>query len=142
MKRASGLLLAGLAFGGVAVAAPSAAAGTTISSCTYSYNVPGQWPGGFSAQLTISYVLPTASSGWTIGFDFPSAGQHVTAGWNTSIIQLGNHVTITNGPFAQSPIPQTGSISVGFLGSYTTSNPNPVNVTFDGISCSSSSWNV
>ena len=141
MGRAGGPLLAALAFGAVAVAAPSAAADTTIPSCTYSYNVTGLWSGGFSAQLTIGYELPAATSGWTIGFDFLSAGQHVTAGWNAGIIQIGNHVTISNGPFAQSPMPADGSISVGFLGSYTTSNPNPVHVTFDGVACSSVSWN-
>lgn len=142
MKRAGALLIAGLAFGAAAVAAPTATAATTIPTCTYSYNEAGQWSGGFSAQLTINYVLPAASSGWVIGFDFPSAGQHVVGGWNGDITQNGDHVTITNSPFAQSPLPQTGTISVDFLGSYTTSNPNPVNVTFDGISCSAFSWNV
>lgn len=136
-------MLAALAFGAVAVAAPSAAADTTIPSCTYSYNynVTGAWSGGFSAQLTINYVLAAASSGWTIGFDFPNAGQHVTAIWSGNSVQIGDHVTITNPPWAQSPTPPTGSISVGFLGSYTTVDPSPVNVTFDGIHCSSYSVN-
>ena len=140
MARPRGPLLAALAFGAVAVAAPSAAADTTIPSCTYRYTVAGQWPGEFSAQLTISYALPAATSGWTIGFDFLSAGQQVAAGWNGAISQIGNHVTISNSAFGQSPMPPTGSISVGFLGSYTTSNPNPANVTFDGVACSAASW--
>lgn len=135
MRRISTLLAAGLAFGGAAaVAAPSAAA--TVPSCTYSYVVASQWTGGFSAELAVSYMLSAPSSGWTIGFDFVSPGQHVIAGWNESIVQSGEHVVVTPGSAVSVVIPQSGTIVVGFVASYTTSNPPPVNVTFDGIPCS------
>jgi len=53
LKRAATLLIAGLAFGGAAAAAPSAAAGT-VSGCTFSYSVGSQWTGGYTAQLTVA----------------------------------------------------------------------------------------
>lgn len=143
MKRAAALAFAGLAFGGALVAAPSATAAATVPACTYSYTVQSQWPGGFTAQLTIGYSLAAASWGWSAGFDFVSPGQHVTTSWNSNITQYGSHVTVSASPYApQSFLPQSGSLSVSFAGSYTTANPSPVNVTFDGVSCSSYTWNV
>ena len=143
MKRAAALAFAGLAFGGALVAAPSATAATTIPTCTYSYTVQNQWQGGFTAQLTIGYSLAAVSSGWSAGFDFVSPGQHVSTSWNSNIIQYGSHVAVSTSPYApQSFLPQSGTVSVSFLGSYTTVNPNPVDVTFDGVSCSSYTWNV
>jgi hypothetical protein len=142
LKRTGTLLLAGLAFGGAAVAAPSAQAVTANAACTFGYSVASQWPGGFTAQLTIGYVLPAASSGWAVGFDFAAADQRVTASWNANVVQRANHVSATNSPFAPALMPQSGSLTVSFAGSFTTGNPAPVHVTFDGISCSSSSLNV
>lgn len=142
MKRAAALAFAGLAFGGTLVAAPSATAATTIATCTYSYTAQNQWPGGFTAQLTFDYSLANASLGWTAGFDFVSPGQHVTAGWNENITQWGSHVYVTQSSYTPQPLPQSGSVSVAFVGSFTAGNPDPVNVTFDGISCSAYTWNV
>ena len=135
MKRAATLLIAGLAFGGAAAAAPSAAA-TTVSGCTFGYSVGSQWTGGYTAQLTVNYSMSTPTVGWTIGFDFVQADQHVTAGWTGTTTQSGRHVTFASYPFATALQPAIGSISVGFTGSYSTTNPPPTNVTFDGVPCS------
>jgi endoglucanase len=143
LKRAAALAFAGLAFGGALVAAPSATAATTIPTCTYSYTVQNQWPGGFAAQLTIGYSLGAVSSGWAAGFDFVSPGQHVSASWNSNINQYGSHVALSPSPYApQSFLPQSGTVSVSFMGSYSTVNPNPANVTFDGVSCSAYTLNA
>ncbi|MBS2964869.1 cellulose binding domain-containing protein [Actinocrinis puniceicyclus] len=142
MKRSRTLPLALLAFGGVSVAAPSTAAAAAIPTCTYSYSVSSQWSGGFSAQLTVDFAMTTASSGWTAGFDFVSSGQHVTTSWNANIVQYGEHVTITNSPYSPATMQQSGSLTVNFMGTFTAGNPAPVDVTFDGVACSSYSWNV
>ena len=145
MKRNAALALAGLAFGGALLAAPSATATATatatIPTCTYGYNVDYQWQGGFLAHLTINYSLPAAAAGWTAGFDFASPSQHITSGYNANITQSGSHVSATSTSATQ-PIPQSGSVSVYFVGSFTISNPAPINVTFDGVSCSGYTWNV
>lgn len=141
MKRTAALALAGLAFGGGALlAAPSASAAAAVSTCTYNYSVNYQWQGGFYAQLTIDYALTGTSAGWTAGFDFASSGQRVTSSWNANTTQSGNHVAMSSSG-AQFLAPN-GSLSLAFVGSYSTSNPAPTNVTFDGVSCSSYTWNV
>src|SRR5581483_9667641 len=111
---------AGLALAAGAVAVTTASAATT--GCTASYSVASQWQGGFQGGVTITNLGDQLSS-WTLTFDFP-AGQAVTQGWNATWSQSGAHVTAAsmswNGSLA------TGATaSVGFLASWTGSNPSP-----------------
>ena len=70
---------------------------TTVSAaaaggCSVVHAVQSQWPGGFTAAAAITN-LGAATSGWTLGFDFPDTGQKRTQGWSAEWTQAGTRVT-------------------------------------------------
>src|SRR5258705_12934356 len=76
------------------VNAPGARAAT--AGCAVTYTVQSQWPGGFTAALTVTN-LGSPLNGWTLAFDFPDANQHVGPNpWSATWVQSGRHVTATN----------------------------------------------
>jgi hypothetical protein len=103
---------------------------TSGGSASVSYVVTNQWSGGFGTSITITNTGSTAINGWTLIFSF-SAGQQVTQGWNGTFSQSGSQVTITNLSYNGSIAPGA-SVSLGFNGSWTTSNPNPTSFTLNG----------
>lgn len=103
---------------------------TPGGSASVSYAVTNQWSGGFGASITITNTGSTAINGWTLIFSF-SAGQQVTQGWNGTFSQSGSQVTITNVSYNGSIAPGA-SVSLGFNGSWTTSNPSPTSFTLNG----------
>lgn len=133
MKRMAALLLTLLATGASAVAMPGAAQAST-QSCAVDYVVTAQWPGFFAAQIDVTFIGFPTQLGWTLAFDFVSSGQKVVGAGNGMWSQSGRHVVVTSGPFSTVQ-PGGGSLSVGFLGSYVTDNPPPVNFIFNGIPC-------
>ncbi|MBX5450574.1 cellulose binding domain-containing protein [Thermogemmatispora sp.] len=112
---------------------PTAAAGL---SCAVHYAVTSQWPGGFTASLTITNTGTTAINGWTLQFTFPS-GQTITQIWNGSYTQSGSNVTITNLSYNATIAPGTTlGASPGFNGSWNGSNASPTAFTLNGRACS------
>lgn len=106
------------------------------SSCQVTYTVTNQWPGGFSANLTITNTGSTTINGWSLQFSFPN-GQQVTQLWNGNFTQSGNNVTITNLSYNGSiPAGTVLSSPPGFNGSWSGSNPNPTAFTLNGVACS------
>lgn len=103
---------------------------TSGGNASVSYAVTNQWPGGFGASITITNTGSTAINGWTLIFSF-SAGQQVTQGWNGTFSQSGSQVTVTNLSYNGSIAPGA-SVSLGFNGSWTTSNPSPTSFTLNG----------
>jgi len=99
-------------------------------SASVSYTVTNQWPGGFGASITITNTGSTTINGWTLVFSF-SAGQQVTQGWNGTFSQSGSQVTVTNVSY-NGTIAPGASVSLGFNGSWTTSNPSPTSFTLNG----------
>ncbi|MBN6545826.1 cellulose binding domain-containing protein, partial [Actinacidiphila bryophytorum] len=93
------------------------------SGCSVTYTVQNQWSGGFGASVSITN-LGAPVSGWTLGFDFPAAGQSVTQGWNATWAQSGKSVTAAslswNGSLATN-----GSTAIGFNGAWSSTNPVP-----------------
>ncbi|MEV4282234.1 non-reducing end alpha-L-arabinofuranosidase family hydrolase [Actinoplanes xinjiangensis] len=122
----SGVLLAGSAAAAVTLPA-SAAAG-----CSVNYAVPSEWGGGFGAAVTITN-LGDAINGWTLTWSY-SAGQQVTQAWNTTLTQSGAAVTARNVSY-NAAIATNGSVSFGFNGSQTGSNPAPDGFTLNGVAC-------
>jgi hypothetical protein len=123
-----------------ATATPSPATPTPTAtaslSCAVHYAVTSQWPGGFSASLTITNTGSTAINGWTLQFTFPS-GQTITQLWNGSYTQSGSTVTITNLSYNASIPPGAAlSSSPGFNGTWNGSNASPTAFTLNGRSCS------
>ncbi|MEU8175123.1 pectinesterase family protein [Microbispora hainanensis] len=123
-----GALAAVAALAGVAAApAAQAAAGCAV---TYTTN---DWPGGFTAAITIQN-LGDAINGWSLGFAFPASGQKVDTGWSATFSQSGQNVTATNVDY--NPAIATGaSVSIGFNGSWSGSNPTPTAFTLNGVTC-------
>ncbi|MBO0779219.1 MAG: cellulose binding domain-containing protein, partial [Ktedonobacteraceae bacterium] len=104
------------------------------SACKVTYVVNNQWPGGFTANLTVTNTGTTAINGWSLVFTFPSS-QQITQVWNGVGTQQGNKVTITNASYNAS-IPAGASVNPGFNGSWSGSNPSPTSFTLNGATCS------
>lgn len=92
------------------------------------YQVTSQWPGGFVGMITITnHCSVSILACWTLEFTF-TANQQITQIWNATATQSGNHVTITSCIV----IPPGGSVSIGFVGTWTGSNPPPISFLFNG----------
>ena len=102
-------------------------------ACRVSYTVTNQWPGGFGTNVIITNLGASVSS-WTLTWSF-AAGQTITQLWNGSHTQSGAGVTVTNASYNGS-IPNGGTVSFGFNGSWTSSNPAPTSFSLNGTACS------
>ncbi|GAB3148106.1 cellulose-binding domain-containing protein [Microbispora hainanensis] len=126
-----GALAAVAALAGVATA-PAARAAT---GCAVTYTT-NDWPGGFTAAITIQN-LGSAINGWSLGFAFPASGQRVDTGWSATYSQSGQNVTATNVDY-NAAIATGASVSIGFNGSWSGSNPTPASFTLNGVTCTGS----
>jgi hypothetical protein len=97
--------------------------------------VSSQWGGGFGANVAITNLGDPLTS-WTLTWSF-GAGQTVTQAWNTSLTQSGSAVTARNMSYNGS-IPTNGTVSFGFNGSWTGSNPAPTSFALNGVTCTGS----
>lgn len=108
----------------------------TGGSCRVTYTV-NQWPGGFTAYLSVTNTSSTAINGWNLTFTFPS-GQTITQIWNGSYTQSGGNVTITNLSYNASIAPgATLGSSPGFNGAWSGSNTSPTSFKLNGATCTS-----
>ncbi len=107
------------------------------SYCQVTYTVANQWPGGFTANLTIQNTGTSAWSNWTLTWTFPASGQAVTQGWNGTFSQSGQNVTVTNASYNGS-VAANASVSAGFNGAWTSSNPVPTSFSVNGNVCGAS----
>ncbi|MFI5839164.1 cellulose binding domain-containing protein [Catenuloplanes sp. NPDC051500] len=94
---------------------------TPAAGCTASYRVTGQWQGGFQGELTVANSGVTASRSWTARFTF-GAGQQVAQSWGGVVTQSGADVSVGNAAW-NGVLPPGGNATVGFIGSWTGSNP-------------------
>ncbi|MGW0613018.1 endo-1,4-beta-xylanase [Streptomyces sp. NPDC002788] len=104
------------ALGGTATPPPTGA-------CTATYSVTSQWSTGYTGQVRIACSGASLSSwkaNWTFG-----AGQRITQAWNASCTQTGSAVSCANAPYNGS-VADGGSVTFGFNGSWSGSNPVPV----------------
>ncbi|WP_228026273.1 MULTISPECIES: cellulose binding domain-containing protein [Thermogemmatispora] len=101
-------------------------------NCSVHYAV-NQWPGGFTANLTVTNTGTTTINGWTLTFTFPG-NQTVTQGWNGVFSQQGSQVTITNASYNGSIAPGS-SVYPGFNGTWSGSNPSPTAFYLNGTAC-------
>ncbi len=118
-----------LASATVVVALP---AGAAAAGCSVNYAVSSQWQGGFGANVSITN-LGDPLTGWTLTWSF-GAGQTVTHAWNTSLTQSGSAVTAKNVSYNGS-VATNGTVSFGFNGSWTGSNPAPTSFAVNGVAC-------
>jgi endo-1,4-beta-xylanase len=94
----------------------------STAGCSAVYSVSSQWNTGFTGQVTIACSGSSLSSwkaSWTFG-----AGQQLTQAWNATCSQSGAAVTCTNASY-NAAVPDGGSVTFGFNGSWSGSNPVP-----------------
>ena len=114
----------------LAAVAPMARAAT---ACRVTYQVSSQWPGGFTANITITN-LGDPLNGWRLEFQFPNASQRVTQGWSATWSQNGQNVTATSMSW-NANLGTNQSTSIGFNGAWSGSNPVPTSFTINGVTC-------
>jgi hypothetical protein len=126
VARAAVVLVMAGALGAVAV--PAQAAGGL--SCRY---VLSQWPGGFSADLTIANHTTSTINGWTAYWTFTTATR-VTNTWMGSIAQSTPYdATGRNAPY-NGVIRPGGSTSLGWTAT-AVSTEVPAEILVNGVRC-------
>jgi O-glycosyl hydrolase len=111
----------------------SSSGGGGSAACQVAYSVTSQWTGGFTASVVITDTGSSAINGWTLKFAFPG-NQQITDAWNGAESQSGANVTITNESY-NGAIAAGGSTSLGFQGTWSTSNAAPAAFTLNGAAC-------
>jgi hypothetical protein len=79
---------------------------------------------------------PTAAqifNGWKLTFTFPG-DQQITNAWNGVASQSGENVTITNESY-NATIAAGGSTSLGFQGTWASSDASPTSFSVNGTNC-------
>ena len=92
-----------------------------------------EWPGGFTANVTISNTGSGTIDGWTLTFTFPG-DQKVTNAWSAGISQSGPAVTVTNASY-NGTIASGGSATFGLQGTWNASDASPVAFRVNGAVC-------
>ncbi|MGW4944961.1 cellulose binding domain-containing protein [Actinoplanes sp. NPDC004185] len=115
--------------GSVGITTAQAAA---APACRVDYKVTSQWGTGFGADVTVTN-LGDAVTGWTLGWTL-APGQGITQAWNATVTAAGPAVTAT-GVSYNSAVASGASVTFGFNGSHTGSNPVPASFTFNGTLC-------
>ena len=100
------------------------------SNCSVAYSIVNEWPGGFQADVQVTYSGDPASS-WTAEWDF-QGGEQVNNLWNGVWSQSGTGVTVDdagwNGNIADGSV-----IGFGFTAS---GAPGGIDgFTFNGVAC-------
>ncbi|MBM7493279.1 chitodextrinase [Micromonospora luteifusca] len=101
-------------------------------TCTVGYATT-DWSTGFTATVTITNTGTSAINGWTLRFSFPG-GQTVSQGWSATVSQSGAAVTAANLSY-NGTIAPGASVSFGFNGAHTGTNPKPTAFTVNNTAC-------
>jgi hypothetical protein len=102
------------------------------AGCHVTY-APNQWQGGFTDSVTIANNGSSAINGWTLTFTFPG-DQKITNAWNGVESQTGENVTINNQSY-NGTIAANGSTTLGFQGTWTSSDASPTSFSVNGTTC-------
>jgi endoglucanase len=102
-------------------------------SCQAVYSLTNSWAGGFQAQIVLTNTGTAAISPWTLAFTF-GGDQQIASLWNASYAQSGEAVTVTPESY-DATIAAGASVTVGFTGSYTTSDAAPATFAVNGTAC-------
>jgi cellulase/cellobiase CelA1 len=107
---------------------------TGTAACSAAYSVTSSWPGGFQGQVKLTNTGSTTLNGWQLAWTFPG-DQKITSLWNGTVSQSGEQVTVTNAAYDGS-VPPGSSVTVGFTGTYSSSDAAPTSFTANGAACS------
>ena len=126
------MLSAGAIAAGIAGLMAVPAFGAT--GCAVDYSVTNQWAGGFGASVTITNQ-GDAVNGWTLRWPL-AAGQGVTQMWNATYATTADGQASATDAGYNAAIPTAGTVTFGFNGSWSGSNPVPSSFTLNGTTCS------
>ncbi|MEO3874441.1 glycoside hydrolase family 48 protein [Nonomuraea sp. B12E4] len=128
-----------------ATAAVAAVPAQAAVACDVTYaanqwtSSPGQ--GGFTANITLRNTGDPLTS-WSLAFDYPTTGQRYTpTGWGANWSQSGTRVTGTNMSY-NGNLATGASVTMGFNGTWTGSNPNPTSFSVNGTTCGGTGTNT
>ncbi|MEU3661111.1 cellulose binding domain-containing protein [Streptomyces sp. NPDC032940] len=102
------------------------------AACEVAYTT-NVWPGGFTADVTVTNTAASPVDGWRLAFTLPS-GQRVTNAWNASVTPFSGAVTAT-GLDHNARIASGGSLTFGFQGTYGGSFVAPGAFSLNGTAC-------
>ncbi|MFI9612315.1 cellulose binding domain-containing protein [Streptomyces sp. NPDC052023] len=100
-------------------------------SCHVTYELVGQWPDGFQAQVTVTTERPLDD--WRVAWTFRD-GQRVGQMWDASAGQDGSRVTATAAAYNRT-VAAGGSLAFGFLASWRGTNSPAYDFTLNGREC-------
>jgi hypothetical protein len=109
------------------------AGGSTGGTCHVVYTRSSEWPGGFTADITIGNTGTAPVNGWSLTFAFPG-DQKTTNGWNATVTQSGTSVTATDAGY-NATISPAGTVSFGFQGTYSSNDTSPTAFALNGTTC-------
>jgi endoglucanase len=102
-------------------------------ACSAVYTVVNSWPGGFQAQIVLTDTGPAPIDGWTVTWTF-LGDQRISSLWDASYTQSGEQVTAAAEPY-NAMIAPSGTVTVGFTGTFTASNSPPTTFVVNGTTC-------
>lgn len=107
------------------------------ASCNVTYTKSWQGGTGYGANIEIRNTGP-AINGWSLVFSFVN-GERIQNGWPVTFSQPSGSAQVTassNAPWNAS-LPNNGSITIGFNGTFTTTNGPPASFALNGTTCTS-----
>ncbi|MFF7373148.1 GH12 family glycosyl hydrolase domain-containing protein [Streptomyces tricolor] len=104
--------------------------GSTACKVAYATNV---WPGGFTADVTVSNTGTSPVNGWKLAFTLPS-GQQISSAWGATVTPSSGAVT-ASALAHNAQIAPGGQVSFGFQGSYGGTFAKPAGFSLNGTAC-------
>jgi lysophospholipase L1-like esterase len=95
--------------------------------CAASYQIVGQWQGGFQGAVNVTNTGTSPINGWTVRFRFAN-GQQVSQSWGGELSQAGPDVTVPNAAWNGTLAPGAAA-EFGFIASWTGTNTVPTPTT-------------
>jgi endoglucanase len=108
--------------------------GTPATACSAAYTLTNSWSGGFQAQIVLTNTGSSPINPWTLTWTFPG-DQKIASLWNASYTQSGEQVTATAESY-NATIAPSGTVTIGFTGSFTASDSAPTTFAVNGTTCS------
>ncbi|WP_055586995.1 endo-1,4-beta-xylanase [Streptacidiphilus griseoplanus] len=109
---------------GTTTGTTSGTTGGTPTGCSAVYSVTSSWNVGFTANVTISCAAGSSLNGWKANWNFGAGQTFASPAWNANCTQSGAAVSCSNLSYNAS-VPSGGSVSFGFNGNWSGSNPIP-----------------
>jgi hypothetical protein len=116
----------------LAAVTPGASAATGV---TASFTKTQDWGSGYQATYTITNNTSADLSSWTITFGLPS-GQQMGTYWDATETASSNPYTFVNRSYNGDVPANGGTVSFGFIVSYSGTFAPPTNCTVNGSPCS------